>query len=126
MLPRKNSCSRDRASQDTMMAAACRLSAFRHSTVPMLSVSTSACMHPACSQLRHDNTLRLTSLHDTDNHSYKSLTSCAPAEEGVAEAVDVVTICQWFWVRRVAKMPSSVSVALCRVLWILVSWTYIP
>ncbi len=45
MLPRKNSCSRDLASQDTMMAAASRLSAFRHSTVPMLSVSTSACTH---------------------------------------------------------------------------------
>ena len=45
MLPRKNSCSRDRASHDTTMAAASRLSAFRHRTVPMLSVSTSACMH---------------------------------------------------------------------------------
>lgn len=42
MLPRKNSCSLERASQDTMMAAASKLSAFRHSTVPMLSVSTSA------------------------------------------------------------------------------------
>ena len=45
MLPRKNSCSRDLASHDTTMAAASRLSAFRHSTVPMLSVSTSACTH---------------------------------------------------------------------------------
>lgn len=45
MLPRKNSCSLDLASQDTMMAAAFRLSAFRQITVPMASVSTSACTH---------------------------------------------------------------------------------
>ena len=45
MLPRKNSCSRDLASHDTTMAAASRLSALRHRTVPMLSVSTSACVH---------------------------------------------------------------------------------
>lgn len=58
MLPRKNSCSRDLASHDTTMAAASRLSAFRHRTVPMLSVSTSACMHTdmllTCTRQRQD------------------------------------------------------------------------
>ena len=58
MLPRKNSCSRDLASHDTTIAAASRLSAFRHSTVPMLSVSTSACMHKDASHLCQAETKR--------------------------------------------------------------------
>lgn len=56
MLPRKNSCSRDLASHDTTMAAAFRLSAFRHRTVPMLSVSTSACMRTDAAHLHQAET----------------------------------------------------------------------
>ena len=54
MLPRTNSCSRDFECSDTTMAAALSSSAFLHSTLPMLSVSTSAC----ASQQRNMNSLQ--------------------------------------------------------------------